>query len=80
MGWIVFILPHFAKKSQKLCLIQKNVVPLPQINNTMRRYLLLIIGLSVVLSSLMAQFLNSNTDLPVIQSALFGGSEGERTP
>lgn len=46
----------------------------------MRRYLLLIIGLSVVLSSLMAQFLNSNTDLPVIQSALFGGSEGERTP
>ena len=46
-----------------------------QINNTMRRYLLLIIGLSVVLSSLMAQFLNSNTDLPVIvnDSSMFIG-------
>ena len=28
MGWIVFILPNFSENLQKLCLIQKNVVPL----------------------------------------------------
>ena len=35
MGWIVFILPIFAKNSQKLCLIQKNVLPLQR--ETQRR-------------------------------------------
>ena len=35
MGWIVFILPNFAKNSQKLCLIQKNVLPLQR--ETQRR-------------------------------------------